>query len=125
MNYLAIDVGGTFTKYAIITDECRILEKGKRTTIREPLEGFISSLVDIFQKYKQCIDGIALSMPGIIDSETGFMYTGGNLTCIKNLNIVEILENRCNVPVTVENDAKCAALAEVWKGVLKIGRAHV
>ena len=59
MNYLAIDVGGTFTKYAIITDECRILEKGKRTTIREPLEGFISSLVDIFQKYKQCIDGIA------------------------------------------------------------------
>lgn len=118
MNYLAIDVGGTFTKYAIITDECQILEKDKVSTVMEPLEGFISSLVDIFRKYEENVDGIALSMPGIIDSETGFMYTGGNLTCITNLNIVEILEKRCNVPVSVENDAKCAALAEVWKGAL-------
>ncbi|MDD3402775.1 MAG: ROK family protein [Hespellia sp.] len=118
MNYLAIDVGGTFTKYAVITDECQILEKDKSPTVTEPLEGFISSLVDIYQKYEGNVDGIALSMPGIIDSETGFMYTGGNLACITNLNIVEVLEKRCGVHVTVENDAKCAALAEVWKGAL-------
>lgn len=118
MNYLAIDVGGTFTKYAIISDECQIIEKDKIPTVTEPLEDFITSLVLIYEKYKGQVAGIALSMAGIIDSETGFMYTGGNLTCIKNLNIVEILEQRCNIPVTVENDAKCAALAEVWKGVL-------
>lgn len=118
MNYLAIDVGGTFTKYAIITDECQILEKDKIPTVKEPLEDFIFSLVNIFRKYEKCVDGIALSMPGIIDSETGFMYTGGNLACITNLNIIEILENQCGVPVSVENDAKCAALAEVWKGTL-------
>lgn len=117
-NYLAIDVGGTFTKYAIITDMCQILEKGKSPTVTEPLEGFIESLVLIYENYKERVDGIALSMAGIIDSETGFMYTGGNLTCITNLNIVEVLENRLGVPVTVENDAKCAALAEVWQGAL-------
>lgn len=118
MNYLAIDVGGTFTKYAIITDECQIVEKDKSPTVVEPLEDFITSLVTIYEKYKGRVDGIALSMAGIIDSETGFMYTGGNLTCITNLNIVEVLEKRCGVHVTVENDAKCAALAEVWKGAL-------
>lgn len=118
MNYLAIDVGGTFTKYAIITDECQIVEKDKSPTVTEPLEDFITSLVNIYQKYKGQVDGIALSIAGIIDSEAGFMYTGGNLTCIKNLGIVEILEKRCGVHVTVENDAKCAALAEVWKGAL-------
>lgn len=118
MKYLAIDVGGTFTKYAVITQDCRILEKDKIPTVTKLLEDFITSLVKIYEAYRGCVDGIALSMAGIIDSEKGFMYTGGNLTCIKNLNIVEILEERCGVRVTVENDAKCAALAEVWKGVL-------
>lgn len=118
MNYLSIDVGGTFTKYAVITEECTIIEKNKSPTVTEPLEDFISSLVNIYKKYEGRVDGIALSMAGIIDSETGFMYTGGNLTCIKNLNIVQVLEKRCGIHVTVENDAKCAALAEVWKGSL-------
>lgn len=118
MNYLAIDVGGTFIKYAVITEECQILEKNKSPSVIEPLDEFITSLVAIYKKYEGRVDGIALSMAGIIDSETGFMYTGGNITCITNLNIVEILEHRCGVHVTVENDAKCAALAEVWKGAL-------
>ena len=29
MSYLAIDVGGTFTKYAIVTEDCEILFKDK------------------------------------------------------------------------------------------------
>lgn len=119
MKYLAIDIGGTFTKYAVVTGACVILEKNKRPTVAEPLDKFIDSIVDIYESFKGTVDGIALSTAGIIDSEKGFMYTGGNITCIKNINIVEILEKRCKVPVTVENDAKCAALAEVWKGALK------
>jgi len=30
-----------------------------------------------------------------------------------------MLQKRCQVPITVENDGKCAALAEVWMGSLK------
>lgn len=47
------------------------------------------------------------------------MYTGGSLFCISNVNIVEIREKKTGIPVTVENDAKCAALAEIWQGSLK------
>lgn len=121
MNYLAIDVGGTFTKYAIITKECQILKKDKKPTVLEPLDAFIDSLVGIYETIKADneIIGIALSMPGMIDSKQGFMYTGGNLRCITNLNIVELMELRCGIPVTVENDAKCAAFAELWQGSLK------
>lgn len=119
MKYLAMDVGGTFVKYAVITDCCEILEKSKTATIVEPLEDFLALLTSIYDEFRGRVDGIALSIAGIIDSETGFMYTGGNISCIKNLNIVDVLEERCGVPVTVENDAKCAALAEVWQGALK------
>lgn len=54
----------------------------------------------------------------MIDSDRGVMHTGGSLDFIENLDIVSLLEERCHVPVTIENDAKCAALAELWKGTL-------
>lgn len=119
MTYLTIDVGGTFTKYALMNEKCDLLDRGKISTIHAPLKDFIDSLVGIYEKYASEIAGIALSMPGVIDSAKGFMYTGGHIKCISNINIVELLGQRCSVPVTVGNDAKCAALAELWQGALK------
>lgn len=139
MKYLCIDVGGTYTKYAVMDEECNFYLKDKVPTVYDTLEHFVEMLEEIYRKNLKfcreqaelCIDetetlgndkgnlaGIALSSAGVIDSETGFMYNGGSLTCISNINIVEILEKRCGVPVTVENDAKCAALAELWRGSL-------
>lgn len=126
MKYLVIDVGGTFTKYAVMDEECSFCLKDKVPTVYDTLDEFIDMLHGIWQKIQALLEengeeaaGIALSSAGVIDSEAGFMYNGGSLTCISNINIVEILEKRCGVPVTVENDAKCAALAEVWRGALK------
>lgn len=126
MKYLCIDVGGTYTKYAVMDEECDFYLKDKVPTVYDTLEDFVDMLTGIWRKNQALLrereeelSGIALSSAGVIDSETGFMYNGGSLTTISNINIVEILEKRCGVPVTVENDAKCAALAEVWRGALK------
>ena len=121
MNYLAIDVGGTFIKYAVITDDCMIAEKNKILSPQDSFDEFIDLLAGIYKEVSKSyiLEGIALSMPGIIDSKKGFMYTGGSLRYINNVNIVEILQNKTGLPVTVENDAKCAAVAELWKGALK------
>ena len=118
MRYLVIDVGGTFTKYAVMDEECNFFVKDKVETRQESLEAFLTMLVQLYENYRGEVSGIALSSAGMIDSETGFMYNGGSLFCIKNMNVVEILQERCGVPVSVENDAKCAALAEVWRGTL-------
>lgn len=118
MKYLVIDVGGTFTKYAVMDAECNVYVKSKIPTVQDTLEHFVDMLETLYRDCAEGIEGIALSSAGVIDSATGFMYNGGSLFCISNINIVEILEKRCGVPVTVENDAKCAALAEVWRGSL-------
>ena len=62
MNYLAIDVGGTFIKYAVITDDCMIVEKNKIPTPQENFDEFINSLVGIYQEVsKSCVlEGIDL-----------------------------------------------------------------
>ena len=48
--YLAIDIGGTFVKYALMTEDCLILEKNKFPSIREPLPDFLESIMSVYQQ---------------------------------------------------------------------------
>lgn len=119
MKYLVLDVGGSSIKYAIMTEKVEFLEKGKVPTPLDNMENFVEAIGGIYDKYKDQIEGIAMSMPGVIDSERGYTITGGALTYNEGQEMVKILQERCPTNITIENDGKCAALAEVWKGSLK------
>ncbi len=118
MKYLVIDVGGTFTKFALMSENGEIISKDKVATVTDTVENFLQMLFDIYENLSEDVQGIAISSAGMIDRDNGVMFNGGAVTCIKNLNIVEILKNKYNVPVSVENDARSAAFAELWKGSL-------
>ena len=117
--YLVLDIGGSAIKYALMTNEGTFLEKNKVKTPLEGIESFVESIGKIYDHYKEQIEGIAISMPGVIDAERGYANTGGFLTYNSDKEIVEILQKRCPVKIKIENDGNCAALAEVWQGTLK------
>ncbi len=123
--YLVFDIGGTFVKYALMTMDGRIVEKHKMPTknkAEDNADTFLASLVAIYGQYKQKqqIEGIALSLPGQIDVENGIVYVGGALPFLHEVHVADILSEKCDhIPVAMENDAKCAALAEVWMGNAK------
>lgn len=119
MKYLVLDIGGSAIKYSLMTKELDFIEKGNTPTLMDSIESFIETVGKIYDKYKDEIEGMAISMPGILDSEKGYAYTGGSLDYNCNKEIVRILQERCPTKITIENDGKCAALAEVWKGSLK------
>ncbi|MFW2489890.1 ROK family protein [Clostridium chromiireducens] len=119
MKYLVLDIGGSAIKYALMTSELEFVEKGNEPTPHDCIESFIEVVGKIYDEYKNEIEGIAISMPGVLDSEKGYTYTGGSLTYNEGKEIVKILQERCPTKITIENDGKCAALAEVWKGSLK------
>lgn len=119
MKYLVLDIGGSAIKYALMTEELEFIEKGKVPTPMDCIENFVEAVGGIYDKYKQDIEGMAISMPGVLDSERGYAYSGGALIYNCDKEIVKILEERCPTKITIENDGKCAALAEVWKGSLK------
>lgn len=118
MNYLVFDVGGSSIKYAVMNEKAEFYEKGKVPTPLDSMKSFIDTIGGIFDQYKDNVEGIAISMPGRIDSDRGYAYTGGVLLYNYDKDIVSILRKRCPVPITVENDGKCAALAEAWIGSL-------
>lgn len=118
MEFLVFDVGGTAIKYAVMNEKAEIIEKGSTPTPMDSIENFVDVIGEIFDEYKDKIAGIAMSMPGRIDSDRGYLFTGGSLEYNAGKEIVSILKKRCPVPITVENDGKCAALAEAWLGSL-------
>ena len=119
MNYLTLDIGGSSIKYAIIDENGHFLTKGNAPAPKESIEQFISIIGDLYDQYQDEVAGMAISMPGAIDPDKGFAYTGGAYDYIKNMNIVEMLQARCPLPITIGNDAKCAANAEIGFGCLQ------
>ena len=116
---LTIDVGGTFTKFAVARGEknFELGGKDKIPTEKKNHERFLNSLAKIFNAHNDA-EGIALSMPGLIDTERGICISSGALNFSNGHCLADELEKICAVPVTIENDANCAALAEVRSGSL-------
>lgn len=119
MRYLVLDVGGSSIKYAIMDEEAHIYERSSLPTPMDTLENFVETIGKIYNQYQNIIEGIAISMPGILNPKTGYCYTGGALQYIKEMNMIDILQKRCCCPITIGNDAKCAAQAELGFGNLQ------
>ena len=113
----AIDVGGTFIKHALMDENANIIERGKVPTPMTDRADFINAIVEIHKGYPNA-RGIAMSLPGIIDSNNGVCITSGAIEYNSGFRIVAALKEIIPLKITVENDAKCAALAEASIGAL-------
>ncbi len=117
MKVLVIDIGGTFIKYACMDENMAILTRGSVKTPTESREQLIEEIGKIYDDMSD-IDGISISMPGIIDSENGYCSMGGALQYNNDFYLRSSLYKRCPVKIHMENDAKCAAMAEATVGNL-------
>jgi predicted NBD/HSP70 family sugar kinase len=119
-DYLAVDVGGTAIKYALMNENAEISEKGEVPTPHESLDEFVETIGKIYDMFASKNPlALVMSAPGKIDAHTGYFYTGGALLYIHKTDMKGLLAKRVPIPFAVENDAKSAALAELWKGSMK------
>ena len=118
--YLTLDIGGTFIKYGIFDSGGRQYYSAKEATCRKS-EEFLAQLLGIVGK-SEAIDrlkGIAISIAGFINPETG---ENNDFSVGKNFvayNLKKELKHHTGYDVSIENDANCAALAELWLGAAK------
>lgn len=118
--YLVIDIGGTAIKYCCMNRNGEIFNQKEFLTANiVSLEQFIKCLSDIYFSCEN-IEGIALACPGVIDSINGIVEKITAYPFLQGKSLTKLLSKACdNILVTIENDAKCAALAEVWQGNAK------
>lgn len=65
------------------------------------------------------ISGVGISMPGFTDRKGKVIFGGGTLTSLVGANLKKEIEKRTKLPVFIENDANCFALAEAVFGAGK------
>ena len=116
---LAIDIGGTFIKWAVSADYSLTDVRGKVPTPQDSFESLVEAIAQIAEGLPEQVEGIAVSLPGTGDAATGLIVQGGALQYANGHNLVDALRDRLNLPSSIQNDARCAALAEVALGELK------
>lgn len=114
---IALDIGGTNTRLALVDENYKILKIEIRPTVTGSKEDFLNSVKSIildnvgnFADYG-CI---ACGVPGRVDPD-------GYIAALPNIGIVDIplaefLNEATGLPVFVKNDAEVAALAEANVG---------
>ncbi len=124
MYAIAVDFGGTKMHGAIVDGKGKICadcvfpteaEKGRMRII-----GNLARLIGFLKKKSvKKIRGIGISMPGSTDKKGKVVFGGGTLTSLVGANLKKELEKRAKLPVFIENDANCFALAEAVYGAGK------
>ncbi len=114
---LVLDIGGSAIKYGFWDGE-EIGGTGKVPTPCEDLDGFVAAVDGVVEEAGE-VRGLAISAPGRIDVERGAIIDGGAVRCMRGQSFKELLGPRYDLPVSVFNDGKAAALAEIGYGCLR------
>jgi len=117
--YLTFDLVRTRIKYAIVTEDLDILNNDWCALDPSNQEEIINYIIDICNSYKREVEGVIISMPGVINSERGYVYSGGIYGWAKDFYLGDIIEKKTSLKTVICNDAKCAAYAEIGYGALK------
>ena len=121
-NKLGIDLGGTKIEAVIINDAFQVVDRKRVPTNRE--EGYDAILGRIVKLANELIevgkvDGpIGICTPGAIDFQTGTLKNS-NTVCLIDKPLQTDLESALSLPILMENDANCFALAEAILGAAK------
>ena len=118
-NLLVFDFGGTSVKYTIWQEDKLLTVSSFPTP--ETWEKTKEKILEVKAEYekKNQLSGAAFSFPGCIDHENGEILGRSAIKYIHHFPIQKELTELLQLPVAMENDANCAALAEVWLGVAK------
>ena len=111
--YLCIDIDSGVFRYGIVTEELDVLDTGRVTFPITSKDELFEPLADICEQYEDDVEGVSITMPGVIDEKKGMAYSGGVFQWVRNMEYAREVSEMVNMPVAIYNDAKAAALAEI------------
>ncbi|MEA2231650.1 MAG: glucokinase [Solirubrobacteraceae bacterium] len=108
---IGVDVGGTKMAVAVL-DGATLHEPHVHPTQTESSEKLIEQLVQAVRAAGDA-SAVGVAVPSVVDFETGRIRSSVNIP-LQDVPLREVLRERLGIPVFVDNDATCAALAEAY-----------
>ena len=119
MKVMVFDVGGTEIKYSVMDEQLNCFDAGSVPTPQDTQEHFLDTLYTLYAPHRAEVDGIAMALPGFVDTHTGYVSNGGALLYNTAAPVGQLMQEKCGCRVTMENDGKAAAIAELRAGALQ------
>ncbi len=121
---IAIDLGGTSAKMAIMNTSGEIQDKWsvqtqimqEGTLIVPNLIESINNRLQLYNMEEKDILGIGMGTPGVVDSARGTVVGAYNLNWAVMQEVRQQFMKAFNLPFYIDNDANVAALGEQWLG---------
>lgn len=124
--YVGVDLGGTKIAVGVVNENYEIIKQDSiKTMIERKPEVVIDDMANLVKKVIadasltiEDIEWVGIGSPGSINSNDGIIERANNLRWF-NIPIVEMMKQRLNCHVHVENDANAAAYGEYVAGAAK------
>jgi glucokinase len=114
---IGIDLGATNIRGAVVTGNTmgdiisrRINTKGTEKQVLEDVYFVVDKLMG------KDVKAIGIGVPSVVDVELGIVYDVVHIPSWKEVHLKQILEEKYQVPVFVNNDANCFILGEYYFG---------
>ncbi len=121
--YVGIDIGGTRIKAGVVREDGTVLANAafpiKLDAGRDEGLAHLYAVIDRIMaesRAREQIVGIGIAAPGTMDIPAGIIFHPFNLPGWQNLPIKQLVHERFELPVVLQNDANAAALGETWLG---------
>ncbi len=124
---IAIDLGGTNLKCALLDSNLKIKAKNSFSTKSfdnkiKLIQGIADSVKSFILKQaisSSSVSGVGIGLPGPVDTFKGVVHFMPNIPGWKEVGLKKILEQKTGLAVFIDNDAKLMALAEYRAGQAK------
>ncbi|MFI6355865.1 ROK family protein [Streptomyces sp. NPDC050743] len=117
---IALDVGGTGMKAALVGDDGELLHRARRATGRERgPDAVVRTILDFaaelhaygVERYGEAAAAAGLAVPGIVDEQRGIASYAANLGW-RDVPLRALLTQRLGIPVALGHDVRTGGLAE-------------
>lgn len=113
---IAVDVGGTNVRGAIVLSDGSILKRHKVSASNKHLDAIYSVIDALSGSYSGEFVAISLAVAGLIDTNQGVVIQSPNIPALNSVNLTKLLTDRYNCKVLICNDANAATLGEYFAG---------
>jgi glucokinase len=113
-SFIGIDVGGTKIAAATLRDG-ELSETELEQTRLDDQDALLDQLVETIRRLRgDDARAVGIGVPSVVDFATGRIRSSVNIP-LEDVPLRELLSERAGLPVFVDNDASCAALAEAFE----------
>ncbi len=118
---IGVDLGGTKMLVGVLDPDSKVLWESREASTGQTEDELVELLVREIGEAKAArpgVEAVGLGIPATVDHDEGIARSAVNLP-LENLPIRDLAGERTGLPISVDNDANVAALAEHLYGAAK------